>query len=71
MMNPLALRSQRLPACRQNVNLRSVAEYVLCQSGRRLDDALAAIEHQQHASLAKKCEDDREGIFQDGGQPKL
>jgi hypothetical protein len=53
----------RRPACRQNLNLRSVAEYLLCQSGCRLDDALAAIEHQQHASLAKKCEDDREGIF--------
>src|SRR5580658_9163649 len=36
MMNPLALGAQRLPACGQNVDLRGLAEYAFCQSGRRL-----------------------------------
>src|ERR1700756_3066472 len=71
MMNPLALRTQRLPAGDQNMNLRCVAEYVLCQRGHGLDDVLAAIEHQQHTSLAKECQDDREGILRNYGEPEV
>ncbi len=63
MMDPFALRPQRLPACGQNMNLRCVAEYVLRQSSHRLDDMFAIIEHQQHSSLAQRCENGSEGIL--------
>src|SRR5580704_4241625 len=62
MMNPFALRPQRLPAGDQNMNLRRLAEYVLGQCGYGLDDAVTAIEHQQHSLLAKECQDHGEGI---------
>jgi hypothetical protein len=71
MMNPLALRSQRLPACRQNVNLRSFAENALGQSRYGPDDVLAAVQHQQRSLFPKEGKDDRQGIVRNYGDAKF
>jgi hypothetical protein len=62
MVDLLSLRSERLPARCENVNLRGLAEYILSQRGDDLDDVLAAIEQQQHSLLAEEGQYGWEGI---------
>src|SRR5258706_7355521 len=53
-MNLLALDLQRFPARRQDMDLRSRLEDALRQRSNRLDQMLAAVEHQQHAPVAQE-----------------
>src|SRR6266481_4080047 len=50
----LALDLQRLPACRQDMDLRSLPEDALRQRSDHLDQMLTAIEHQQHSPVAQE-----------------
>src|ERR1700716_1074429 len=52
-----AFDPQRFTARCQNVDLRSFIENTLGQRGRRLDDMLAVVEHQEHPLIANKGEE--------------
>ena len=71
MMHLLAFGAKCLPARDQKVNLGRVAEYVLGQRRDRLDEVLAAIEHQQHALLAQMRQDHRQRLLRHRHQTQL
>ena len=52
----LALGAQRLTAGRQNVHAGGTFEYFLRYCSRCIDDALAAVEYEQHVLVPEECD---------------
>jgi hypothetical protein len=61
-MHVLALGAQRLTAGRQKVHAGGMFEYFLRYCSRCLDDALAAVEHEQHVLVPEECDQARNWI---------